>query len=133
MRISDWSSDVCSSDLDAGRAEEMARKYIGSYWHSVVKHYDFIGDHFSKLKGYESYREAQAAASAPGGLDAMTEFFLGIQIWGTPAMCYAKTMDVMRRTGGGAPNATFSYGCRTDECRLGNECVCTCRSGWSAS
>jgi alkanesulfonate monooxygenase SsuD/methylene tetrahydromethanopterin reductase-like flavin-dependent oxidoreductase (luciferase family) len=97
-------------DEDAGRAEEMARKYIGGYWHSVVKHYDFIGDHFSKLKGYESYREAQAAASAPGGLDAMTEFFLGIQIWGTPAMCYDKIMDVMRRTGGGALNGVFSYG-----------------------
>src|SRR3546814_14323681 len=27
MRISDWSSDVCSSDLDQGKSDETARRY----------------------------------------------------------------------------------------------------------
>src|SRR3546814_17327275 len=29
MRISDWSSDVCSSDLDGGEAEEMVPRRAG--------------------------------------------------------------------------------------------------------
>jgi alkanesulfonate monooxygenase SsuD/methylene tetrahydromethanopterin reductase-like flavin-dependent oxidoreductase (luciferase family) len=94
---------------DAGRAEELAREYIGGYWRTVVKHYDIIGDQFSKLKGYESYRAWQETANRPGGVDEMLDFFLSLQCWGTPEQCYDKIADVMRRTGGGALTGVFSY------------------------
>ena len=45
-------------DEDAGRAEEMARKYIGGYWQTVIEHYEIVGDHLTKTKGYESLRRA---------------------------------------------------------------------------
>jgi alkanesulfonate monooxygenase SsuD/methylene tetrahydromethanopterin reductase-like flavin-dependent oxidoreductase (luciferase family) len=96
-------------DENADRAEEMARRYIGGYWKTVVKHYELIGDHLTKMKGYESYSEMQQKASVPGGVDAMTDFFLGLQIWGTPEQCCEKILDVQRRTGAEAFTGVFSY------------------------
>ncbi len=44
--------------------EELAYRYIGGYWQTVVKHYELIGDHLTKMKGYESYAEMQLKAIA---------------------------------------------------------------------
>jgi alkanesulfonate monooxygenase SsuD/methylene tetrahydromethanopterin reductase-like flavin-dependent oxidoreductase (luciferase family) len=96
-------------DENADRAEEYARRYIGGYWKSVVKHYELIGDHLTKMKGYEAYSEMQQKATAPGGVDAMTEFFLGLQVWGTPEQCYEKIIDIQKRTGAEAFSGVFSY------------------------
>jgi alkanesulfonate monooxygenase SsuD/methylene tetrahydromethanopterin reductase-like flavin-dependent oxidoreductase (luciferase family) len=96
-------------DENADRAEEFAYRYIGGYWKTVVKHYELIGDHLTKMKGYESYAEMQLKASAPGGVDAMTEFFMNLQVWGTPEQCYEKILDIQRRTGAEAFSAVFSY------------------------
>jgi alkanesulfonate monooxygenase SsuD/methylene tetrahydromethanopterin reductase-like flavin-dependent oxidoreductase (luciferase family) len=96
-------------DENADRAQELAYRYIGGYWKTVVKHYELIGDHLTKMKGYESYAEMQLKASAPGGVDAMTEFFMNLQVWGTPEHCYEKILDIQRRTGAEAYSAVFSY------------------------
>ena len=96
-------------DENADRAQELAYKYIGGYWKTVVKHYELIGDHLTKMKGYESYAEMQQKASAPGGVDAMTEFFMNLQVWGTPEQCYEKILDIQKRTGAEAYTGVFSY------------------------
>jgi alkanesulfonate monooxygenase SsuD/methylene tetrahydromethanopterin reductase-like flavin-dependent oxidoreductase (luciferase family) len=96
-------------DENPDRAQELAYKYVGGYWKTVVKHYELIGDHLTKMKGYESYAEMQQKASAPGGVDAMTEFFVNLQIWGTPEQCYEKILEVQRRTGAEAYTGVFSY------------------------
>src|SRR5439155_973402 len=57
-------------DEDPGRAEELGRRYIGAYWRSVVKHYELVGDHLTKMRGYEAYKEVQERVSTPGGIDA---------------------------------------------------------------
>jgi len=97
-------------DENADRAEEMARKYIGGYWLSVVRHYELVGDHLTKMRGYESYKLMQERVSAPGGVDAMTDFFLSLQVWGTPEQCYDRIVDIQKRTGAEAFNGVFSYG-----------------------
>ena len=97
-------------DEHEGRAAELARKYIGAYWQSVVRHYELIGDHLTKMKGYEAYKAMQERASQPGGVDEMVDFFLNLQVWGTPEQCYEKILDVQRRTGAEAFNGVFSYG-----------------------
>jgi len=38
------------------------------------------------------------------------DFFLNLQVWGTPEQCYEKILDVQRRTGAEAFNGVFSYG-----------------------
>jgi alkanesulfonate monooxygenase SsuD/methylene tetrahydromethanopterin reductase-like flavin-dependent oxidoreductase (luciferase family) len=96
-------------DEDAGRAEELARKYIGGYWHTVLKHYELRGDHLKHTKGYESYGRMQEIASAPGGADAMIDFFLGLQVWGTPERCYQTIVDTQKRIGSDRFVGVFSY------------------------
>jgi alkanesulfonate monooxygenase SsuD/methylene tetrahydromethanopterin reductase-like flavin-dependent oxidoreductase (luciferase family) len=97
-------------DENADRAEARARQYIGEYWRSVVRHYELIGDHLTKMRGYESYKPVQEMTSAPGGLDAMVDFFLGLQVWGTPEQCYERVVDIQSRTGAEAFTGIFSYG-----------------------
>ena len=96
-------------DEDPERAEQMARRYIGGYWKSVVEHYEIVGSHLQQTKGYESYARMQTIASQPGGADAMTDFFLGLQVWGTPEQCYEKILTIKSLTGAGAYNGVFSY------------------------
>ena len=97
-------------DPNADRAREMAYKYIGAYWYSVARHYELKGTHLLNMRGYESYSRMQQIMNAPGGVDAMVEFFLGLQIWGTPEQCYNRIVEVADRTGGEAFNGVFSYG-----------------------
>ena len=96
-------------DENPARAEENARRYIGGYYKTVIEHYELVGDHLAKTKGYESYAEMQKHATAEGGADAMTEFFMGLQIWGTPEQCYEKVMDRTKRTGAEAFTGVFSF------------------------
>ncbi len=96
-------------DEDAGRAEELARKYIGDYWNTVIKHYELKGDHLAKTRGYESYGRLQELVNQEGGPAAMIDFFLGLQVWGTPEQCFDKIVDTEKRIGGNTFNAVFSY------------------------
>jgi alkanesulfonate monooxygenase SsuD/methylene tetrahydromethanopterin reductase-like flavin-dependent oxidoreductase (luciferase family) len=96
-------------DEDAGRAEELARRYIGGYWNTVIKHYEFRAKHLARIRGYESYARMQEIVNAEGGEQSMVDFFLGLQIWGTPEQCYDKIVDVEKRVGGNWFNGVFSY------------------------
>ncbi len=96
-------------DEDAGRAEELARKYIGGYWNTVIKHYELKGDHLAKTSGYESYGRLQELVNQENGPAAMIEFFLGLQVWGTPEQCFEKIVDIEKRIGGNTFNAVFGY------------------------
>lgn len=96
-------------DESAERAREMATRYIGGYWRTVIDHYEFTGAHLAQMKGYENYARMQEIVTAPGGADAMSEFFLNLQVWGTPEQCYEKIMTIKHLTGAGAYNGVFSY------------------------
>jgi len=95
-------------DKDASRAEEVARKYIGAYWQSALKHYNFGGEHFAKTKGYEFYGKMAEALS--DGVDGITDFFLNLQVWGTPDQCFEKVMDIRSKVGCDSFTGVFSYG-----------------------
>ena len=95
-------------DKDAGKAEDMARKYIGGYWNSVVKHYEMTSDHFESTKGYEYYKVLKESIENDG-IDAMSEFFMSLQVWGTPDQCYEKIEDIHRRTNCCGFTGVFSY------------------------
>src|SRR3546814_1376903 len=87
MRISDWSSDVCSSDLID----------IAS-----IDHVEVLRGPFSALSGNSS-----------GGV---------LQVY---------TEDGRRPPSLSADVSASSYGTRSEERRVGKECVSTCRSRWS--
>src|SRR3546814_10851757 len=94
MRISDWSSDVCSSDLFAKRP---------------------FGMHVA-------------------GIDPAFQHDLGIRRDGKP--CELAAHDLHRAAAIGSGNVIFAYPTRelvtrSEERRVGKECVSTVRSRWS--
>ena len=104
-----WTAGWVFCDEDEERAREMAVKYIGGYWNTVIDHYEFKADHLKKIKGYESYGIMQDRVSAEGGDQEMIDFFLDLQIWGTPEQCKAKIVDICNRIGSDAFTGVFSY------------------------
>ncbi|HYV58102.1 MAG TPA: LLM class flavin-dependent oxidoreductase [Candidatus Nitrosopolaris sp.] len=96
-------------DPDAGRAREMAVRYIGGYWDTVLRHYELDKGHLSKTKGYEYYGRMSEIAQEKGGTDALSEFFLSLQIWGTPEQCFEKILAVRARVGCDTFIPVFSY------------------------
>ena len=95
-------------DESAERAEEMARRYIGGYYHTVLDHYQFQGDHLARTKGYEYYGK-MAEKIAQYGTDTVVDYFMNLQVWGTPAQCYDKILDIHARTGNSHYVGVFSY------------------------
>src|SRR3546814_15802264 len=102
MRISDWSSDVCSSDLQAAWAlqgdVEVGVGLLSADFVVGVEQGDALGH------------------CGHGGAD-MAEEGAGVQIDARTAQPLGKLL--LRP--------------RSEERRVGKECVSTCRSGWSPS
>src|SRR3546814_15777425 len=111
MRISDWSSDVCSSDLIKRFLAfaflmtalcNLAMGFATTLWLAVL------------LWGLNGWFQS---FGAPGGVVAMTGWFSNRErgriygIWST----------------------AHSIGESSEERRVGQECVSTCRSRWSPS
>src|SRR3546814_1512798 len=86
MRISDWSSDVCSSDLGIAKHEAIA---VHNYYHS----------------GNPNSRAARTTG---------------------PIL-----KDKNDRVGGRSISGATFHKWRSEERRVGKECVSTCRSRWS--
>jgi alkanesulfonate monooxygenase SsuD/methylene tetrahydromethanopterin reductase-like flavin-dependent oxidoreductase (luciferase family) len=95
-------------DPDADRARAMAERYIGGYWETVLRHYEFTGGHFAKTKGYEYYGKMSEMLGKYGG-EGVTDFFLNLQVWGTPEQCLAKILDIRSRVGADTFVGVFSY------------------------
>ncbi|MEM7540468.1 MAG: LLM class flavin-dependent oxidoreductase [Pseudomonadota bacterium] len=98
---------VCC-DKDPHKAEAMAYEYIVGYWNSVVKHYEMASDHFEKTKGYEYYKRLTETIAAEG-VDAMAQFFMDLQIYGTPQQCFEKIKDIQSRTNCCGFTGIFSF------------------------
>ena len=95
-------------DHDGAKAEALAREYIGGYWRSVVQHYEMSSDHFATTKGYEYYSKLNETIEQMG-VDGMAEFFMSLQVWGTPEQCYEKLQDIHARTDACGFTGVFSY------------------------
>src|SRR3546814_12989597 len=97
MRISDWSSDVCSSDLWAQSVDFTEDHRIGKEILTGV------ADQYRKLRNTFRY--------LLGALEGFSE---------EERITDVSAMPELER-----------YMLRSDERRVGNECVSTCRSRWS--
>src|SRR3546814_12976469 len=103
MRISDWSSDVCSSDLQTGRNEDRA---IKTYMREL-KEYGMPFD------GPDSQKYASLTA------DDFKRIVLGDPMERTKRTPLCQIADLVL------------YPMRSEERRVGTGCVSTCRSRWS--
>ena len=95
-------------DENEERAYEMAKKYIVGYWETVIRHYEFTADHFKNFKGYEYYVKMTDKINKYG-LDEVSDFFLNLQIWGTPEQCYEKILKNRLIIGYESFVGVFSY------------------------
>src|SRR5262245_21804439 len=95
-------------DRSAVRARELARRYIGGYFRTVLDHYPFEGDHLGRTRGYEYYGK-MAYKIATYGTDKSIDFFVDLQVWGTPEQCYEKICDIRRRVGNDHYVGVFSF------------------------
>src|SRR3546814_12080151 len=96
MRISDWSSDVCSSDLGiAGPDGGTAEKPVGLVWIAVAGKTGVVAHQF--LFGHDRAINIERSS--------MAALFM---LW---RLLHAEN--------------------RSEERRVGKECVSTCRSRWS--
>jgi alkanesulfonate monooxygenase SsuD/methylene tetrahydromethanopterin reductase-like flavin-dependent oxidoreductase (luciferase family) len=95
-------------DPSGARAEEMARRYIGGYYQTVLDHYQFQGDHLAHTKGYEYYGK-MAEKIHQYGTDTVIDYFMNLQVWGTPEQCYEKILDIHARTGNSHYVGVFGY------------------------
>jgi alkanesulfonate monooxygenase SsuD/methylene tetrahydromethanopterin reductase-like flavin-dependent oxidoreductase (luciferase family) len=95
-------------DASAERAQAMARRYIGGYYQSVLDHYKFAGNHLATTKGYEYYGK-MSEKIAEYGTDTVIDYFVNLQVSGTPEQCYERILDIHRRTGNSHYVGVFSY------------------------
>jgi alkanesulfonate monooxygenase SsuD/methylene tetrahydromethanopterin reductase-like flavin-dependent oxidoreductase (luciferase family) len=95
-------------DESADRAEALARQYIGGYFQTVLDHYNFASDALGKTKGYEYYGKMAEKISTYGN-DKVKDFFMSLQVWGTPEQCYARILEVRERVGNEHFVGVFSY------------------------
>jgi alkanesulfonate monooxygenase SsuD/methylene tetrahydromethanopterin reductase-like flavin-dependent oxidoreductase (luciferase family) len=95
-------------DKSADRAEALARQYISGYFQTVLDHYNFASDALGKTKGYEYYGKMAEKISTYGD-DKVKDFFMSLQVWGTPEQCYARVLDVRERVGNEHFIGVFSY------------------------
>lgn len=95
-------------DEDSKRAHDMAHKYIGGYYQTVIRHYELGSDHFGKTKGYEYYGTVSNMVGEHGG-DIPSQFFTNLQVWGTPDECYEKILDIRSRVGCESMIGVFSF------------------------
>jgi alkanesulfonate monooxygenase SsuD/methylene tetrahydromethanopterin reductase-like flavin-dependent oxidoreductase (luciferase family) len=93
---------------DSEVAADRARRYIGQYLHSVVKHYDFAGEHFDKIKGYQSYGEG-ARRFRDEGVDKVVNDFVDLQLWGTPDEILEKLRATKSMVGDFETNVVAAY------------------------
>ena len=72
---------ICGTDLE--QTENEARQYQGKFVESNFYHYEFLGDHFKSVKGYNAYQQKADMARA-AGLEGAVEGFMKAASWGTP-------------------------------------------------
>lgn len=96
-------------DRDEGRAKELAHKYIGDYYHSVMKHYEFAAGHLKNLKGYDFYHRIARHIERTGSSESAAQF-VELMPYGTPQQVLDKIRFIHERTGCGGLVGAFSYG-----------------------
>jgi alkanesulfonate monooxygenase SsuD/methylene tetrahydromethanopterin reductase-like flavin-dependent oxidoreductase (luciferase family) len=83
-------------------AQERAVTYLSRKWDSIDKHYHFSDGHLASVKGYEFYgkmTKTYAKMKDPGFREKATDFYVKIQVVGTPDDCLQQLAELRRLTG----------------------------------
>ena len=98
---------VCGTDL--AKTEEEARQYQGKFVESNFHHYEFLGEHFKTVKGYDAYQQ-KAEIARKGGLDGAVAGFMKAASWGTPDKILRGLEERRKLLGDFELNVAFRFG-----------------------
>jgi alkanesulfonate monooxygenase SsuD/methylene tetrahydromethanopterin reductase-like flavin-dependent oxidoreductase (luciferase family) len=98
---------ICSHDL--ATCEEEARRYQGKFVESNFYHYEFLGEHFRTVKGYDAYQQ-KAEIARKGGLEGAVAGFMRAASWGTPDKILRGLEERHRLLGDFELNVAFRFG-----------------------
>lgn len=101
----------CAESRD--EAKERAMRYLGRKWQSIDDHYHFSDGHLAGVKGYEAYgktAKTYAKLKDPANLKKATDFYVSIQIVGTPDDCLQQIGELQKVTGLDHLVAEFAFG-----------------------
>ena len=98
---------VCGNDLEQCEAD--ARQYQGKFVESNFHHYEFLGDHFKSVKGYDSYQQKAEIARATG-IEGAVEGFMKAASWGTPDKILRGLEERRNLLGNFELNVAFRFG-----------------------
>ena len=94
-------------------ARERATIYLARKWDSIDAHYHFSDGHLATVKGYESYGKMAKTYSKlkdESFRQKATDFYVSIQIVGTPDDCLQQTAELQRLTGLDHLVTEFAFG-----------------------
>ncbi len=98
---------VCGTDL--AKTEEEARQYQGKFVESNFHHYEFLGEHFKSVKGYDSYQQ-KAEIARQSGLEGAVTGFMKAASWGTPDKILRGLEERRKLVGDFELNVSFRFG-----------------------
>jgi len=105
MMITDFC--LCAPKLD--EAEMLARKHMGKFVESNFDHYEFLGEHFATVKGYDAYAQ-KAEIARKGGLEGAVEGFMKAAVWGNPDRILRELEARRQVIGDFELNVSFRFG-----------------------
>jgi len=94
-------------------ARERALTYLGRKFESIDRHYHFSDGHLASVKGYEFYggmAKTYSKMKDPGFRKKATDFYVKIQIVGTPDDCLQQVAELHRLTGVDHLVTEFAFG-----------------------
>jgi alkanesulfonate monooxygenase SsuD/methylene tetrahydromethanopterin reductase-like flavin-dependent oxidoreductase (luciferase family) len=102
-------ADFCLCLPTAAGAEDLARRYMGTFVHSNFEHYELLGEHFAQVKGYDAYAQ-KAEIARKGGMDGAIDGFLKAAVWGPPDRVLRELEARREAIGDFELNTAFRFG-----------------------
>ena len=99
-------------------AQERAQTYLSRKWDSIDNHYHFSDGHLASVKGYEfsgNMAKTYSKLKDESYRKKATEFYVKIQVVGTPDDCLQQLAELHRLTGLDHLVTEFGYGCMPHE------------------
>lgn len=102
-------TDVTILHEDAEEAERLAYEHIGNHYIAVTDHYEFAGDHFKNIRGYENY-QIGADLIKSAGMEQSQRTYIEAQNYGTPKQVIEKYRERIELVGNFDALLVFSFG-----------------------
>jgi alkanesulfonate monooxygenase SsuD/methylene tetrahydromethanopterin reductase-like flavin-dependent oxidoreductase (luciferase family) len=103
-------TEFCVCGANANGLEDEARRYQGKFVESNFHHYEFLGEHFKTVKGYDSYQQKADLARKGGGLEGAVTGFMQAASWGTPDKILRGLEARRKLLGDWEMNVAFRFG-----------------------